>query len=297
MPEENQLANVGLRLGTVIVKIVRRMPVVLQLLVVLFVLGVAGLLLYEKFFKPEKSTASAVTTNVTATTGPNNNTNNVFIVPGGPSPIATAPDTHAYVQPGIRDDSKPNADNHNPQNRDAERKSEEDNAAFRWHTTHQSKDNPPEVSIGADADENNYLHYRYYDKTDRCVLVNRREGGVDHPQWIKDPLYHQHDLSAQLVISNATHTPPTSSERARSFDLIPAASAQVALPSGPQFCVNPHPHNNNFTTWWGPPIDSCNSGLYRQFADGCVHYQVYNRCANSWDGRIFWTYCHAAPHY
>ena len=39
-----------------------------------------------------------------------------------------------------------------------------------------------------------------------------------------------------------------------------------------------------------------NSPMYRQFQDGCTHYQIYNRCANAWDARIYWTTCQAGPH-
>jgi len=59
-------------------------------------------------------------------------------------------------------------------------------------------------------------------------------------------------------------------------------------------CINPHP--GEFKYWWGTPTDKCNSPMYRQFQDGCTHYQIYNRCANAWDARIFWTTCQAGPH-
>jgi hypothetical protein len=217
-----------------------------------------------------------------------------YLIQGSSPVIATAPDTHSYMQPGIRVNT-PNADNNNPENRDADRKSREDNAAFQYHLDNESIDSPPEVSIGTDTDDHNYLHYKYYSKTDKCVYLIRREGGADHTQWVKDPLYHNHDntQTARLGSSADSGIPQTSSNF---FDVITPAYAQVQ-PNGPQFCVNPHPHNNDFATWWGTPIDNCNTGFFRKFRDGCTHYQVYNRCANSWDERIFWTYCHPAPHY
>ena len=287
-------------------RIVQKMPVLAQVVVLICILALISLLTYEKYLKAEKNIApspasASITGNsvggnsATGNSVSGTNTNNVFIVPGSSAPIATAPDTHAYLQAGIRVDSAPNAENQNPQNRDAEYKSEEDNAAFRWHGTHEKLDSPPEMSIGTDLDDNNYLHYKYYQNSDKCVLVIRREAGVDHPQWIRDPLYHNHDPGAKQSLRRSVMGDGPEQQQAF-FDLIPTASAQ-AMPSGPQFCVNPHPNHNDFKTWWGPPIDACNSGLFRQFADGCTHYQVYNRCANSWDGRIFWTYCHSYPHY
>lgn len=167
---------------------------------------------------------------------------------------------------------------------------------------------PPELSIGTDTNTDNNLHYRYFEKSDKCIWINRREGGIDHKQWIKDPLNHLHDVDAHenVEVEQSSKVLNASSEgrSPKLFgNLIPAALAQAPTPpeghlqpvQAPTSCVNPHP--GNFKYWWGSPIDACNSPMYRQFGDGCTHYQIYNRCANSWDGRIFWTFCRPPPHY
>ena len=150
-----------------------------------------------------------------------------------------------------------------------------------------------------DVDKDNYQHYRYYSNTDKCVYVIRVEVGKIYHQWIKDPLYHNHDVHKAWSSSRPVLLPPESFSA--TVMLAPAgawkfpADALQAAPVQAQNCVNPHP--GNFKYWWGPPFDSCNSPMYRQFGDGCTHYQIYNRCANAWDSRIFWTFCHPAPHY
>src|SRR5262245_41087007 len=61
-----------------------------------------------------------------------------------------------------------------PQNQEAAYKAAEDAEAYKWHFNHQSEDNPPEMAIGSDTDAQNYIHYRFFEKTDRCILVRRR---------------------------------------------------------------------------------------------------------------------------
>ncbi len=217
-------------------------------------------------------------------------------------PIATAPANVPYNN-GQPDPAHAGAVN-NAQNMEANHKALEDNAAYEWHTNHKSEDDPEEVPIGAVGDPQNFLRYQYYGKTDRCVLIHRREGGVDHSQWIRDPMYHSHDTDRQMNVG--VKSPGNKTVVALIDRLLPAASASTSLdaraPSGAaelepiqtNYCMNPHP--GTFRYWWGQPIDQCNSPMYRQFADGCTHYQIYNRCANAWDGRIFWVTCNPPPH-
>ena len=175
----------------------------------------------------------------------------------------------------------------NDQNVETSHKAAEDGEAIRYHFNHEREENPKEVEI-ATGDPTHQLYYKYYAKTDRCMFVRRVEPGYDLTQWIRDPTHHDHDLDKGS--DPAPH--------ARRFDVgggvFAVASAQT-LDSPPvtavaqATCLNPHP--GQFRYWWGQPMDQCNSPMYRQFADGCMHYQVYNRCANAWDSRIFWTTC------
>jgi hypothetical protein len=207
----------------------------------------------------------------------------------------------AYIN-GRPDPRHPGADSGNPQNKEADHKAAEDAAAFEWHFNHQSEDNPDELAIGSDTDEHNYIHYRFFEKTDRCVYVKRRANGIDLAQWVRDPRHHKHDYDAHGH-TDAQARDVSAPSLASTFLLdsfapvlsaasLPATSDAEAGGSGN--CVNPHP--GEFKYWWGTPTDKCNSPMYRQFQDGCVHYQIYNRCANAWDARIFWTTCQAGPH-
>jgi hypothetical protein len=254
-------------------ELVMRLPAAAQFFVVLAALCIAGYLLYLKYI-------------------PYNSRNSAPIAPastvGDYSKGGTFDPKAKFDRGGAKNDSA------NPQNVEAQDKSEEDIAANNWHTENRSSDDPPEEAI-TDLDNDNYLHYRYYAKTDKCVYVIRVEGGKRYHQWIRDPQYHNHDIhapSGSLTLSPESMFATLRFAPAGTWTL-PVDQLQ-ATPVQSQFCVNPHP--GNFTYYWGPPLDPCNSPMYRQFADGCVHYQVYNRCANVWNPQIFWTYCHPPPH-
>ena len=55
---------------------------------------------------------------------------------------------------------------------------------------------------------------------------------------------------------------------------------------GPGCCWNPHP-----PPWSekGEPLDRCAVRLWRFFDDGCIHYQIMNRCGPN--GPVVWTRC------
>ncbi len=182
---------------------------------------------------------------------------------------------------GIPDPTHAGADSNNPQNIEADDKAREDQSAAAWHLAHEDQDRPEEIPI----DPERRVFYRYYAKSDHCVFIRRNDGDRVLMQWVRDPSFHAHDVHHDHPPRRA-EAPPAATNRgwlARASDLVvPAISAQGN-------CVNPHP--GQFRYWWGQPIDSCNSPMYRQFPDGCTHYQVYNRCANAWDSRISWTTC------
>ena len=296
--------------------LITTLPAWLRAFVVVVALIGAGALAYEQYFKkvPPPVAAPAPTTAASSSTSSaaSQVTNNIILQGSAADPPAGAPKAISVTQGGahytggLADPGNPRADNKNPQNREAAHQAAEYDAANGYHFQHVNDENPQEVSIGTDVNADNNLHYRYFERTDKCIWINRREGGVDHKQWIKDPLNHLHDVdtheNVELEGSPKILTASSGERHPELFpDLIPAASAQAAIPDDGQpepvqanFCVNPHP--GTFRFWWGQPFDACNSPMYRQFSDGCTHYQIYNRCANSWDGRIFWTFCHPPPH-
>jgi hypothetical protein len=59
-------------------------------------------------------------------------------------------------------------------------------------------------------------------------------------------------------------------------------------------CLNPHP--GSFNTSYGTR-NGCWVQVWRNFPDGCVHYQWFNSCGNVWDNnpdgtpRVYWTQC------
>jgi hypothetical protein len=256
------------------------LPVAFRAIVVLVALAVGAIFVYGKYWPPPVLEAQARVVGQSRQEEPGAYTN------GRPDPRHRG------------------ADSSNPQNQEADHKAAEDAAAFEWHFNHESEDDPKELAIGADTDEQNYIHYRFFEKTDRCVYVKRRANGIDLAQWVRDPRHHQHDYDLHspghsTALSKDVSAPSLASTfLLDSFVPVLSAASSPATPEGEGGgsgdCVNPHP--GEFRYWWGTPTDKCNSPMYRQFQDGCVHYQIYNRCANAWDARIFWTTCQAGPH-
>lgn len=71
------------------------------------------------------------------------------------------------------------------------------------------------------------------------------------------------------------------------------ALAQQGSPCGRK-CQNPHP--GEFRSWEGRRQD-CWVQVWREWQDGCKHYQWYNKCYSYWDSdergqpRVYWTCC------
>jgi hypothetical protein len=221
--------------------------------------------------------------------------------PQAPAILQTRLESPGTYTNGRPDPRHAGSDSNNPQNKEADHKAAEDAEAYKWHFNHQSEDNPPEMAIGSDTDEQNYIHYRFFEKSDRCVFVKRRADGNDLTQWVRDPKHHKHDFDSHGHTAEARDMSAPSLASTFLLDSFAPVLSAASLPATPVAegggsgnCVNPHP--GEFRYWWGTPTDKCNSPMYRQFQDGCVHYQIYNRCANAWDARIFWTTCQAGPH-
>jgi hypothetical protein len=186
-----------------------------------------------------------------------------------------------------------------PQNVDAGHHVDEDSKHYRFHEEH-PEDAPDLVTI-AKSDDDNYVAYKFYSKTDKCVYVLRRVNGIPTSQYVKDPQHATMAPESPHVGENrGSSEKPTGPAIVGLIDaLVPsAAAAQLQFPDGAMGanlqtvqagCTNPH--RGPFSWWWGTPSDQCWSPMYRQWKDGCTHYQMFNRCANAWDGRIFWTNC------
>jgi hypothetical protein len=53
-------------------------------------------------------------------------------------------------------------------------------------------------------------------------------------------------------------------------------------------CWNPHPGPFR---WWYGQANGCWVQLWRQWQEGCTHYQMFNSCGNYFDPQIYWTCC------
>jgi hypothetical protein len=53
-------------------------------------------------------------------------------------------------------------------------------------------------------------------------------------------------------------------------------------------CLNPHP--GQFRSWYGQ-ANGCWVQVWRQWPEGCTHYQMFNTCNNYFDPQIYWTCC------
>ncbi len=126
-----------------------------------------------------------------------------------------------------------------------------------------------------------------YFSSDHCVRVHRHHGSVTQDKWEKD-------------FSPASSTTPSSTATVLDFNeqnpipqgngrLTWASFAQPRLKTVQGRCLNPHP--GPFRWWWGP-ANGCWVPMYRQFQDGCTHYQMFNSCTNFWDANISWTVCY-----
>jgi hypothetical protein len=183
-----------------------------------------------------------------------------------------------------------------------------------WHDIHSGEDSPEWAYISDGDKTKNFVKYRFFSKSDGCLEVVRSEDGTPLLQWIMNPaprhrLHVDPNSTGRLGSMSAGRSddrhaamahPTMSGMLLRLMDFLePPVSAHddsqhmradlvrpVAVQGG---CLNPHP--GTFKSSWGPPTDQCWSPMYRQFSDGCVHFQMYNRCANAWDQRINWTKC------
>jgi hypothetical protein len=147
-------------------------------------------------------------------------------------------------------------------------------------------------------DEHGRMAVAYY-RTDGCLLVSRRGPGPNAatvPFWIR-------------AVNIRRETPPDGLANARPANPDDAPRLMFAAfhpgdGDGPRFtpvrsgscsghCLNPHA--GEFKTWNGETKD-CWLQVWRQWPDGCTHYQWFNTCGSYWDAdangpRVTWTCC------
>jgi len=94
-------------------------------------------------------------------------------------------------------------------------------------------------------------------------------------------LFLRNDLEFNLSVDSPTL------EMGSELDA-PRGRAHLLRVQGPGRCWNPHP--GPFRSWQGQQ-NGCILQVWRQFQDGCTHFQWYNSCNGIWDPQIYWTYC------
>lgn len=121
--------------------------------------------------------------------------------------------------------------------------------------------------------------------SDGCVSVTYKGGGlsatVPAPHFIRK------------IDQPSEPAPGRISQASSPAELAIVAALHAEALAQPR-CLNPHP--GNFNSSYGQR-NGCWVQVFRQFADGCVHYQWLNTCSNAWDvnpdgsPRVYWTQC------
>lgn len=80
-----------------------------------------------------------------------------------------------------------------------------------------------------------------------------------------------------------------------------SALAFVPIVEAAGQCLNPHPPDPYplppFQTRYGRKINACVVEIWRLWADGCTHYQLFDACNGTWDTlpngtpRVYWASC------
>lgn len=147
--------------------------------------------------------------------------------------------------------------------------------------------------------------------SDGCVSVSWRGGAATtapHPHFIRKITKEEAGAPApgrvELSVPNAAGEPVRASlEGVLGLSMISTlvdryahapGDGLPAQPVGQSNCLNPHPAP--FNSSYGSR-NGCWVQVWRNFQDGCVHYQWFNSCSNFWDvnpdgsPRVYWTQC------
>lgn len=155
---------------------------------------------------------------------------------------------------------------------------------------------PAKVAVTEDAAGK--LEARLY-ASDGCVAViwhGAFDRADSHPHFIRNLTNPNHQESPGKIASDKPLTAPANLAASLPFAgshlLFGAHLAATAAPVGR--CLDPHP--GTFRSWYGE-TRGCWIQVWREFQDGCKHYQWFNKCGGFWDAnpngtpRVYWTDC------
>jgi hypothetical protein len=118
---------------------------------------------------------------------------------------------------------------------------------------------------------------------DHCIAIQRKVGASYKVRLIPD-LAMEPDLST----SRSDDDGVLASWATRALDtVVPGLKAQGRCSA---------PHTGRFNTW-NDRLDNCRVRVWRQWPDGCTHFQMMNTCSGTWDTnadgspRVTWTAC------
>jgi hypothetical protein len=126
-------------------------------------------------------------------------------------------------------------------------------------------------------------------KSDGCVQVVRSSSPEQHQaDWLVAPVASGQAAPGRIAAETAV--PPGALPWEATAEAQPAPGG----PPPPRGCINPHP--GDFKQRDGQK-QGCWQQKFREWADGCQHYQWFNTCSNVWDvdqngsPRVYWTVC------
>jgi len=131
----------------------------------------------------------------------------------------------------------------------------------------------------------------YFD-SDGCIAIARPGSAPTYSPYAKGIV--DWSLGPDKKPASSPPTTPLASRRVRRETPHVELASMTLAPHKPQAqpvqagCMNPHPWA--FKSSWGP-ANGCWAPQYRQWNDGCQHYQMYNACTGAWDPQIHWIKC------
>ena len=137
--------------------------------------------------------------------------------------------------------------------------------------------------------ERGHIDVSYY-SSDGCLLVTRRMADPAIPEeklWIQE-------LSRDKLSPAPGPIHGMFRSGGLSLGLVTPAFAQQGAGACGGRCLSQHP--GQFQSWSGERR-GCWVQVWRQWPDGCKHYQWYNSCSSYWDEerrvpRLYWVCCH-----
>jgi hypothetical protein len=114
-------------------------------------------------------------------------------------------------------------------------------------------------------------------------------------------------MACATLTGSPVHDPEPAATRSVPTDAAAPGEATPAALTGPPpahdvqacggQCINPHP--GPFRSWYGArsPQNTCAVQFWRQWQEGCTHYQWFNTCNNTWDqdpygnAIVYWSCC------